>query len=187
MDLLKPFRILWQRLTHQGLRATAWWAADHAVRILLGAPIRRVSQIVPQLYVGGQHRRHGLSRMKERGITAVVNMRIEFDDAPAGLAFDRYLHLPTVDDHAPTLEHLRQGVDFITAEFRRGGVVYIHCGSGIGRAATMAAAYFVSTGQTPDEAWATIRRVRPFIRPTPPQLQRLERFAAQLETTSAQA
>jgi predicted protein tyrosine phosphatase len=185
MNLLKPFRILWQRLTHQGLRATAWWAADHAVRILLGAPIRRVSQIVPQLYVGGQHRRHGLPRMQAWGVSAVVNMRIEFDDAPAGLAFDRYLHLATEDDDAPTLEHLRQGARFIAAESRRGGVVYIHCGSGIGRAPTMAAAYFVTTGQTPDEAWATIGCVRPFIRPTPAQLRQLERFAAQLAADQA--
>jgi len=185
MNLLKPFRILWQRLTHQGLRPTAWWAADHAVRILLGAPIRRVSQIVPQLYVGGQHRRHGLSRMKSWGVSSVVNLRREFDDAPAGLAFDRYLYLPTEDDDAPTLEHLRQGATFIAAEFRRGGVTYIHCGSGIGRAPTMAAAYLVSAGQTPDEAWDTIRRVRPFIRPTPIQLRRLEDFAAQLAADRA--
>jgi protein-tyrosine phosphatase len=123
--------------------------------------------------------------MKKRGITAVVNMRLEFDDLTAGLAPERYLYLPTVDDDAPTLEHLRQGADFIAAEVQRGGVVYVHCGSGIGRAAIMAAAYLVTTGQTPREAWATIRRARPFIRPTPPQLRQLERFAAQLKAGPA--
>ncbi|MGC9334985.1 MAG: protein-tyrosine phosphatase family protein [Anaerolineae bacterium] len=179
MKLLKPFRILWQRLTQQGIRTTFWWAMDHALRILTGAPIARVGQITPQLYVGGQYRRRGWRRLELRGVTAVVNMRIEFDDAAAGIAPERYLYLPTVDDAAPSLEHLRSGAAFIADEIQRGGVVYIHCGSGIGRAATMAAAYLVSTGLTAEEAWDRIRLGRPFVRPTPPQIEQLKRFAAQ--------
>jgi hypothetical protein len=42
----------------------------------------------------------------------------------------------------------------------------------------MAAAYLVSTGQTPGQAWSLIRENRPFINPTPPQLAVLEQFAA---------
>jgi protein-tyrosine phosphatase len=60
-----------------------------------------------------------------------------------------------------------------------GGSVYVHCGSGIGRAPTMAAAYLISTGLTRDEAWETIRTVRPFIRPTAVQVERIEQFADQ--------
>jgi len=171
--------ILWQRLTKQGVKVTAWWAADHAVRIASGAPIRSVSEIQPHLHVGGQYRRRGWRRLESRGVTAVVNMRIEVDDRALGIAPDRYLHLLVEDDHAPTLEQLRMGVEFITAEIEQGGSVYIHCGSGIGRAATMAAAYLVSTGLTEDEAWARIRTVRPFIRPTPVQVEQLRRFAGQ--------
>jgi protein tyrosine phosphatase (PTP) superfamily phosphohydrolase (DUF442 family) len=179
MKPVKGLRILWQRLTRQGLAVTGWWAADHAVRIVTGAPIRRVSQISPQLHVGGQYRRRGWPRLQARGITAVVNMRIEFDDNDAGIAPPRYLHLPVVDDQAPTVEQLRTGADFIAEEIARGGAVYVHCGSGIGRAATMAAAYLISTGLSADEAWASIRAARPFIRPTPPQIEQIERFAAQ--------
>jgi protein tyrosine phosphatase (PTP) superfamily phosphohydrolase (DUF442 family) len=178
MKPLKGLRILWQRLTRQGLIVTGWWAADHAVRIVSGAPIRRVSQITPQLHVGGQYRRRGWPRLQARGITAVVNMRIEFDDNDAGIAPARYLHLPVVDDQAPTVEQLRSGAGFIAEEISRGGKAYIHCGSGIGRAATMAAAYLNSTGLSTDEAWARIRAARPFIRPTPPQIEQIERFAA---------
>ena len=150
--------ILWDRLTQQGLRVTAMWAADHIVRMVTGAPIRSVSQITPQFYVGGQYRQRGWSRLAARGITAVVNLRIEFDDAAAGIAPSRYLYLPTVDDEPPTLEQLHEGNAFIAAEIAQGGGVYIHCGAGIGRAAAMAAAYFVSTGLTPDQAWARIRK-----------------------------
>ncbi len=169
--------ILWGRLTQQGLRVTALWAADHGVRIVSGAPLRSVSQITPQLHVGGQYRRRGWRRLSSRGVTAVVNLRIEFDDNDAGIAPPRYLYLPTTDDTPPTLEQLREGARFIAQEIARGGGVYVHCGAGVGRAATMAAAYLVSTGQTPEEAWARIRAVRPFVRPKPAQIAQIERFA----------
>ena len=177
--LLKGLNIVWTRLTGQGLWVTALWAADHAVRMITGANIRRVSQITPKLHVGGQFRHRGWRRLSGRGITAVVNMRIEFDDQEAGVAPPRYLYLPTVDDTAPSLEHLQQGVAFIEQEIAQGGGVYVHCGSGVGRAPTMAAAYLVHTGLTAEQAWARIRKARPFIRPTAAQVAQLERFAVQ--------
>jgi protein-tyrosine phosphatase len=173
----KGLGILWYRFTRQGLRVTALWAADHAVRIVSGAPIQSVSQITPKVHMGGQYRRRGWPRLAARGITAVINMRTEFDDAKAGIAPPRYLHLPTTDDEPPTLGQLREGVAFIAEEIARGGSVYVHCGAGVGRAPTMVAAYLVSTGLTPDEAWARIRAVRPFVRPRPGQVAQVERFA----------
>lgn len=178
MKLVRGLGILRRRLAEQGLRVTAWWAADHVVRIISGAPLQCVSQITPQLHVGGQYRGRGWPRMRARGITAVVNVRVEFDDQEAGIAPPRYLHLHVVDDQAPTLEQLRTGCVFIAEEVARDGVVYVHCGSGIGRAATMAAAYLMDTGRTEKEAWALIRTSRPFIRPTRPQLKQIERFAS---------
>ncbi len=169
--------ILWGRLTGQGVRVTALWALDHLVRIITGAPIRGVSEITPQLHVGGQYRRRGWGRLRDRGVTAVVNMRSEFDDEPAGLVPGRYLYLPTFDDYAPSLEDLCRGVEFIRREIERGGSVYIHCGAGVGRAPTMAAAYLVSTGLSPEEAWARIRKVRPFVRPKPAQVAQIRGFA----------
>jgi protein tyrosine phosphatase (PTP) superfamily phosphohydrolase (DUF442 family) len=176
---LKGLGILWRRLTEQGLRVTAWWAVDHAVRIGTGANLRKVSEITPHLHVGGQYRRRGWPRLEARGITSVVNMRVEFDDNGAGIAPPRYLHLPVVDDNTPTLEQLQEGAAFIAKEIEQGGSVYVHCGSGIGRAATMAAAYLISTGLTADEAWEKIRAIRPFIRPTAVQLAQIERFSGQ--------
>jgi predicted protein tyrosine phosphatase len=187
MKLLRGLGILWRRLTEQGSGVTAWWAADHAVRIITGAPMRRVSEITPQLHVGGQYRRRGWHRMEARGITAVVNMRTEFDDLAAGIAPARYLHVRVVDDQAPTLEQLHQGCAFTAEELAQNGVVYVHCGSGIGRAATMAAAYLISTGETEESAWALIRKARPFIRPTTPQLDQIGRFAVEMQETRREA
>jgi len=84
-----------------------------------------------------------------------------------------------VDDTAPSLVDLQKGVAFIQEAAARGGGVYVHCGAGVGRAAAMAAAYLVSTGLSPDEAWARIREVRPFVRPQAVQVEQVERFAAQ--------
>jgi len=178
MKLTRGFRILWERFTKQGVGVTLRWAADHTVRAVTGANIQSVSRITPQLYVGGQYRRRGLGKMKAWGITAVVNLRSEFDDEEAGIAPERYLYLPTPDDYEPSVEELHRGAEFMAEEIDRGGVVYVHCGSGIGRAPTMAAAYLITTGMTADEAWATIRAARPFIKPTPVQIEQIECFEA---------
>jgi protein-tyrosine phosphatase len=183
MDPIKGLGILWQRLTRQGFRTTALWAADHAVRIVTGAPIRRLCQITPHLYVGGQYRRRGLPKLRSWGISAVVDLRREFDDSQAGIAPARYLYLATTDDQAPTLEQLKAGADFIAQEIEQGGSVYVHCGSGVGRAPTMAAAYLIRGGLTVDQAWAKIRAARPQVRPTPPQLERIRHFANEVPRT----
>ena len=175
--MIAGLNIVWGRLTEHGLWVTMLWVADHAWRTITGAPIRRLSQLTPQLHVGGQYRRRGWPRLVARGVTAVVDLRIEFDDNDAGIAPQRYLYLATVDDTPPSLEHLRAGINFIVDEMARGGAVYVHCGSGVGRAPTMVAAYFVSTGLTPEQAWARVRETRPFVRPKPEQVAQVERFA----------
>ncbi len=160
---------------------------DQLYRKTTGAPPPRLCRVLPQLYVGGQQYRRGLRRMTAQGITAVVNMReAQHDDAASGAAPPHYLHLPTVDNTPPTLDDLRHGVAFITQEIAQGGTVYIHCGVGVGRAPTMAAAYLVSTGMSIDDALAAIRRVRPFIWLNGKQRRQLETFAAALAQANPQ-
>jgi protein-tyrosine phosphatase len=169
--------IVYRRFIEQGLRPTAMWIVDKVVRRTHGYSLPQISEVAPRLYVGGQQRRRGLARMRQQGITAVVNMRAESDDAARGVVPDRYLWLPTIDDTAPTLGDLHRGAAFIAEQIAAGRGVYVHCASGVGRAPTMAAAYLVSQGATAAEAWRTIRRGRPFVRPTPPQLAVIEAFA----------
>jgi hypothetical protein len=115
--------------------------------------------------------------MREEGIHAVVNMREESDDADRGLAPEHYLWLPITDDTAPSLEDLEKGATFIQSHVEEGKGVYVHCKAGVGRAPTMAAAYLVHQGATPEEAWAILKEGRPFIRPTPPQLDVIRAYA----------
>jgi dual specificity MAP kinase phosphatase len=166
------------QLRKQGLRNTVLETFDQATRRITGAPTERYTRITPQLFVGGQYSRKGWAKLARRGATAAVSMRAEYDDRGEGFLPPRYLHLPTVDNHAPTLDQLLQGIHFIHTEVDRGGQVYIHCWEGVGRGPTMLAAYLVSTGMKPSEAWAKIREVRPFIRPTIEQIKRIDLLAA---------
>jgi predicted protein tyrosine phosphatase len=176
-DLLKQLSSLWYGIVDQGLWVSFLGLAEFFMRFVTGAPIQRLSEITPQLHISGQHQGRGWKTLSKRGITAMVNMRTEFDDQAAGIAPPRYMHLKIIDNTPPTLEHLQAGSDFIAQEIKQGGKVYVHCAAGVGRAPTMAAAYLVSTGRSPAEAWKQIRKVRPFIRPTPAQIAQVDAFA----------
>ena len=165
------------RLREQGLRVTLLWLLEHAVRITTGAPRAKTSRLGPGLVLGGQYRRRGWRRLEAVGVTSVLNLRLEYCDREAGIAPAKYLRLPTIDDEAPTVDQLEQGICFMEDQMGKGGGVYVHCGAGVGRAATMVAAYLVAQGLPPREAWARIRQVRPFIRPTLQQETAIEEWA----------
>jgi len=166
----KGLSILHWRLREQGLRVTVLWLKDHALRVLTGMSPPDTSRIQPNLYVGGQHYRWGLGRMAGLGISASLSLRREADDKDLGVALEKHLWLPTTDDAPPSLDELGEASVFIREALQESRGVYVHCMSGVGRAATTAAAYLVSTGLTPDQAWAAIRKVRPFLRPSDDQL-----------------
>ena len=165
-------------LLNQGWSNTFLEGSDRVRRLVTGAPNERFSRITPQLHVGGQYTRAGWDILTRRGVTATVDMRDESDGRSEDFMPPRCLRLPTVDHHAPTADQLEQGVRFIHDELTQGGQVYVHCREGLGRGPTMLAAYLVSTGLTPSEAWEKIRAVRPFIRPNVSQIEQIDQFAA---------
>ncbi len=187
-EIRRPGNSLWDNIIFSLQRAVAWLRERplhqtglrvyaQLARRITGAPVRRYSEVTPTLHVGGQPYPQGMAELQSRGIGAVLNLRREFDDVAAGVATENHLQLSVVDNTPPTLEQLQAGVDFIQQQVDEGRGVYIHCGVGVGRAPTMAAAYLVSTGMTPDEAWKTLRRVRPFIWPNRRQRAVLAQFA----------
>lgn len=118
-------------LRRHGVVAAGQYVVDHSVRLATGLPPIYFSRITPQLYVGGQYSTRGLESLRRQGFTSLVNLREEFDDAEAGISLGRYLYLPTIDDDAPTLEDLREGVQFLRDEIQRGGqgLCPLHVGS----------------------------------------------------------
>ena len=135
----KGGRIVIRRLQTQGWRTTALWAYARGIPYITGVPLLRYSRVAPALYVGPQYRARGKRTLARAGITHIVNMRSEFDDAANGLTLQDapggYCHLPTTDDRAPTTAHLAQGAAFIREAIGGGGKVYIHCLGGRGQSA----------------------------------------------------
>ena len=172
-SFVKGIDIIVRRLRTQGLWVTLQWLWGRGLPFVTGMPLARFSRITPQVWVGPQYRRWGKRALERQGLTADVNLRIEYDDAAHGLALANYCHLPTVDDAAIAPEHFDKGADFIRDQVAQGGKVYIHCKAGVGRAPTMAAAYFIAEGMTTDEAIALIKQTRPFITITAPQMAAL--------------
>ena len=150
---------------------------DQGYRKWTGAPYWKLSEVTPQLFLGGQQYPKGYADMLDKGITGIVNMREpHFNDVENGVAGDNHLHLATIDNTPPQVDDLIKGAEFIRDEIDKGGKVYVHCGVGVGRAPTMTAAYLITTGLSPDEALQKIRKVRPFIHLTRKQRQVLDEF-----------
>ena len=165
-------------LAKTGPVAIALRFIDQAYRKTSGAPLWRLSQVRPQLFLGGQHYPRGWRAMQKAGITATVNLReARFSDVEKGIGGERHLHLATVDNTPPGVADLMRGAAFVRDEMARGGKVYIHCGVGVGRAPTMTAACLMATGLSAAEALRQIKKVRPFVHLTAEQRRVLDEFA----------
>jgi protein tyrosine phosphatase (PTP) superfamily phosphohydrolase (DUF442 family) len=147
---------------------------DQSYRLIRGIPTLKKSQITANLFLGGQYNLRGLQKLKEMGITAIINMRMHSIYQAARFQGFHYLHLPTPDNTAPKLEDLVKGAEFARDEIKNGGKVYIHCRQGLGRGPTMAIAYLEKMGATFEDAFATVKRARSFISPRPSQIKRLK-------------
>jgi dual specificity protein phosphatase-like protein len=165
-------------LLRVGPRAISLRFIDQFSRKMSGAPVWKLSKIRPFLYVGGQHYLKGWQKMLDEGITGIINMREKYhDDIKMGVDGDSYLHLATRDNTPVPIDYLHQAADFIAEQKQQGGKVYVHCGVGVGRAPSAAAAYFIKyEAMTTREALATISAIRPFIHLTGKQRRALEAF-----------
>jgi len=150
--------------------------SDHYIRFTTGLPTIERSKITKEIYLGGQYNEAGLKRLKEMGITSIVNMRRKSLKDAAEKAGINYLHLPTPDRQAPTMAHLEEGVMFMDRVIKSKGKVYVHCMSGEGRGPSMVIAYLIKTGLTLDDALLQVQKIRSFARPTKPQMKRLKQF-----------
>jgi predicted ATP-grasp superfamily ATP-dependent carboligase len=164
---------LLQRIRRQGLRTAIVRTYCEGT----GIPLLKYCQVTPQVYIGAQHGWTGKQKLRRWGISAIVNMRSEFDDSCHDLVLGHYCHLGTEEFTAPTIEQLQEGIAFIRRVVDGGGRVYVHCSEGVSRAPTMVTAFLIDQGMTLPEAIDHIRRSRPFINILPVQMQRLREFA----------
>ncbi len=133
------------------LKVRRWWDRldDH---LILGAmPFQRDAQ-----------------RLKEVGVTGVVNMCEEYPGPQA--EYDRVgieqLWLPTVDFNHPSAEFVERGAEFIERHARNGGCTYVHCKAGRARSATIVLWWLVRfRNMTPQAAQACLLETRPHANP----------------------
>ena len=164
--LAKGVRTISERLKTQGVRTTALWAYARGLPKLTGIPLLQYSRVTDALFVGPQFRENGKGTLARAGITHIVNMRSEFDDAKHGLTKGRcgtyhYCHLPTIDDEPISSPHIARGIQFIDSAIDSDGKVYIHCSAGVGRAPSMAAAYLISKGYCANDALESHKKGSP--------------------------
>lgn len=142
---------------------------DHTWRQITGLPAIKKSMITPQLFLGGQYTKRGYKKLSKMKFTGIVNMRKSKVIPYKFNTKIKVLHLPTPDLKAPSVSNLKKGITFITKEINSNGKVYVHCRSGEGRGPSMVIAYLMSTGMLFEDAYNSVRAIRPFIRITRPQ------------------
>jgi protein-tyrosine phosphatase len=116
-------------------------------------------EVAPGLWLG----RRPLPDEVPAGVDLVVDLTAEFPE-PRGVCDGRtYLCLPTLDTLAPDERAFGELVRRVAGW---PGTVYVHCASGHGRSATVAAAVLIARGLAGDvnEAEAMLRRARPGVR-----------------------
>ena len=90
----------------------------------------------------------GYRSLAAAGVTTIVDLRAERGLSVDVAALDadglRYVPLPIRDGQTPTSAQIDR---FLQVVADSPGTVFVHCGAGVGRTGSMAAAYLVSTGQ----------------------------------------
>jgi hypothetical protein len=117
------------------------------------------SRIERGLYLGGY------VAEPPRGTRAVLNLCETAD--PYEAEVHKWSAIADAEP-VPSLDWLREQVEFIDTQRREGRQTYIHCRAGISRGGMVTVAYVMAkNGWTRDESLAFVRTGRPDVRPNP--------------------
>lgn len=117
------------------------------------ASVRNLRPIDDRVWAGGQPSDDEYRALAAQGVRLVVDLRSDADDDRleddadllAALGITR-LHLPIPDGNVPSAAQTAALVDAVSES---DGLVFLHCGAGVGRTGAAAAAYLASTGRNP--------------------------------------
>ena len=130
----------------------ATWARKQVSGPDMAAPagVKNFEVVDTKVWRGAAPSAQGYRSLAAHGVRTIIDLRAEedlrVDEAGLARMGVRRVHLPIRDGQAPTAEQVRRFLDVVSASEQR-GTVFLHCGAGVGRAGTMAAAYLVSRGE----------------------------------------
>jgi len=137
---------------------------------------------------GGIESAENMAEVARAGITHIINMQIEFDDAPLASAHGiKVLNNGVYNDFEPKPPELfHRGVEFgVTALRKHNTKLLIHCTLGMHRAPTMALALFCALGWPLPVARQLIERCRPVVFFCDNYITSVEDYLSQREQAAA--
>lgn len=123
-----------------------------------------MTRIWERLYIGGIADAESLAVSNPESITTVVSVsEIPVESKRRDI---NYLHFPITDGEPVPVHQFDRILDAL-CENLRWGTVLLHCGVGVSRAPSFAAAYMAAVGYKGiDAALGDIRKMRPLISPS---------------------
>lgn len=152
------------------------WARHGAPASPAVAGVGNFQVVDDYLWRGKAPTAEGYRSLAKVGVPTIVDLRAEksegtYDQLIADLGFN-VVSIPIRDGQSPSAAQVSR---FLEAVEESPGIVFVHCGAGVGRTGVMVAAYLVATGQA--NGWSAMRRN---LQVGPPSLEQLA-FAAALD------
>jgi protein-tyrosine phosphatase len=123
-----------------------------------------MTQVWERLFIGGLSDAEELAEGNPLRITTVVSLtEIPVEAKRKGV---NYVHVPIADDEPVPFRQFTTVMDAIAKSIRKGNPL-LHCGVGVSRAPSLAAAYMDAVGcMGVETAIGEIRKLRPVISPS---------------------
>ena len=103
-----------------------------------------------------------LDEIRDQGIDAIVNLCEEFCDLhelEENSGFEVF-YLPITDEHAPQMEEMEKGLEWLDEAMYLGKKVLVHCKHGVGRTGTFVTAYLLRRGMGLKKAEKLLKKTR---------------------------